>query len=94
MSLIADFQLLKRYWSIEILGSAERRFSWRRVRQKCKRSNRYAYVFWYRVAYVMHTSHSGFWRRRAKLLNERLSRCYNVEIMLGAAARSAFLHHR
>lgn len=84
MAFLTDLQRLKRYWAIEILGSAERHFSWRRVRQKCKRSNRYAYVFWYRVAYVMHASRSDFWRRRAKLLNERLSRRYNVEIMLGA----------
>lgn len=84
MGWITGFQQLKRYWCIEILGSAERRFSWRRVRQKCKRSNRYAYVFWYRLAYVMHMSRSEFWRRRAKLLNERVSRRFNVEIMLGA----------
>lgn len=84
MSLFSSLQRLKRYWAIEILGGADRPFSWGRIRQKCKRSNRYAYVFWYRVAYVMHASRSNFWRRRAKLLNERLSRRYNVEIMLGA----------
>jgi serine acetyltransferase len=54
------------------------------LRQKCKRSNRYAYVFWFRIAYVLNQSSSQFWRRRAKLLNERISRRYNVEIMLGA----------
>lgn len=84
MSVGTAWQQLKRYWCIEILGDEQRAFSWRRVRQKCKRSNRYAYVFWYRVAYVMNQSQSQFWRRRAKLLNERISRRYNVEIMLGA----------
>lgn len=84
MSVWAAWQQLKRYWCIEILGDEQRAFSWRRVRQKCKRSNRYAYVFWYRVAYVMNQSQSQLWRRRAKLLNERISRRYNVEIMLGA----------
>ncbi|TXI27874.1 MAG: serine acetyltransferase [Aquipseudomonas alcaligenes] len=84
MSLSSAWKQLKRYWCIEILGHEHRAFSWRRIRQKCKRSNRYAYVFWYRLAYVMHQSQAEFWRRRAKLLNERISRRYNVEIMLGA----------
>ncbi|WP_312955747.1 serine acetyltransferase [Pseudomonas songnenensis] len=52
--------------------------------QKCKRSNRYAYLFWFRVAYVLHAEGGRFLRRRAKVLNERISRKYNVEIMLGA----------
>ncbi|MNO79743.1 Serine acetyltransferase [compost metagenome] len=84
MSLLAALRQLKRYWCIEILGSESKSFSWLRVRQKCKRSNRYAYLFWFRIAYVMNQSRSSFWRRRAKLLNERLSRRFNVEIMLGA----------
>lgn len=84
MTLAQAWGQLKRYWTVEILRDEQRSFSFRRVRQKCKRSNRYAYVFWYRIAYVMHQSGSNFWRRRAKLLNERISRRYGVEIMLGA----------
>ncbi|RRW47898.1 serine acetyltransferase [Pseudomonas luteola] len=84
MTVHSRFLELKRYWHIEIIGGLEKPFSWRRLRQKCKRSNRYAYLFWFRLAYVMHQSESSFWRRRAKLFNERLSRTYNVEIMLGA----------
>lgn len=84
MSLQASWQRLRRYWHIEVIGGEHKPFSWWRLRQKCKRSNRYAYVFWFRIAYVMHESSSEFWRRRARLLNERLSRRYNVEIMPGA----------
>lgn len=84
MSLFTAIRQLRRFWCIEILGDEHRKFSFWRIRQKCKRSNRYAYVFWYRIAYVMYQSRSQFWRRRAKLLNERISRRYNVEIMLGA----------
>lgn len=83
MGFFAGWRRLIRYWHIEIVGE-NRPFSWRRLRKKCLRSNRYAYVFWYRLAYVMHQSRRAFWRRRAKYLNERLSRRYNVEIMLGA----------
>jgi len=74
---------MKRYWCLEILGTPNE-FSWRRLWRKYKRSNRYAYLFWYRVAYVLPADGGRFWKRRAKLLNERISRKYNVEIMLGA----------
>lgn len=84
MSVSSRWQQLKRYWHIEIIGGEHKPFSLRRIRQKCKRSNRYAYVFWFRVAYVLNQCSSEFWRRRGKLLNERISRQFNVEIMLGA----------
>ncbi|MCQ4281326.1 serine acetyltransferase [Pseudomonas stutzeri] len=77
-------KVMKRYWCLEILGGSHKDFSWRRLRQKCKRSNRYAYLFWFRVAYVLYAEGGRFWKRRAKMLNERISRKYNVEIMLGA----------
>jgi len=80
---MADWRRLVRFWQVEILGE-HRSFSWWRLRKKCRRSNRYAYVFWYRIAYVMYESRRAFWRRRARYLNEWLSRRYNVEIMLGA----------
>lgn len=73
-----------RFWHIEILGGFDREFSWKRLWVKCRRSNRSSYLFWFRLAYVLHGSGSKFWKRRAKLLNEKLSRKYNVEIMLGA----------
>jgi serine acetyltransferase len=74
----------KTYWQVEILGGPEAPFKWRRIWQKCKRSNRYRYLFWFRLAYVMNESKSKFWRRRGKLLNEKISRRHNVEIMSGA----------
>ena len=74
----------KRYWHVEIIGSLDKPFSWRRVFQKCRRSNRYRYIFWFRLAYVLHAQGNKFWKRRGKLLNEKISREFNVEIMLGA----------
>ncbi|WP_404438362.1 serine acetyltransferase [Stutzerimonas chloritidismutans] len=81
MSMLAE---MKSYWLAEILGGSDEKFSWYRLRKKCKRSNRSAYLFWYRLAYVLHSRGNAFWRRRAKSLNERISRRYNVEIMMGA----------
>ncbi|TVT68557.1 serine acetyltransferase [Stutzerimonas stutzeri] len=82
--MMSMFNSMKRYWCLEILGASQKEFSWRRLRQKYKRSNRYAYLFWFRLAYVLHAEGGRFWKRRAKMLNERISRKYNVEIMLGA----------
>ena len=82
--MITLFKTMMHLWHVEILGGVERTFSWKRLWLKCRRSNRASYLFWFRVAYVLHDSGSKFWRRRAKLLNEKLSRKYNVEIMMGA----------
>ncbi|WP_458131068.1 serine acetyltransferase [Pseudomonas sp. R3-41] len=82
--LLDIFRSAKRYWHIEILGGLDKPFRWRRLYQKCQRINRYRYLFWFRLAYAMHQQDSKFWRRRGKLLNERISRQFNVEIMLGA----------
>ena len=80
--LLDIFRSAKRYWHIEILGGLDKPFRWRRLYQKCQRINRYRYLFWFRLAYAMHQQDSKFWRRRGKLLNERISRQFNVEIML------------
>jgi serine O-acetyltransferase len=74
----------KVYWHAEILGGPQKPFKWTRLRQKCKRNNRDLYLFWFRLAYAMHEHGNSFWRRRAKLLNEKVSRRFGVEIMLGA----------
>lgn len=78
------FSAAKRYWHIEIIGGLDKPFSWKRLIQKCRRSNRYRYIFWFRLAYVLHAQGNKFWKRRGKLLNEKISRQFNVEIMLGA----------
>ncbi|MBD0705775.1 serine acetyltransferase [Pseudomonas sp. Fig-3] len=83
--LIDIFRSAKRYWHIEILGGLDKPFKWRRLFLKCHKINRYRYLFWFRLAYAMHQQDSKFWRRRGKLLNERISRQFNVEIMLGAS---------
>lgn len=83
--IIDTLNSVKRYWHIEIIGSLDKPFKWKRILQKYKRNNRYRYIFWFRLAYVLHAQGNKFWRRRAKMLNEKISRKYNVEIMLGAA---------
>lgn len=82
--MISALRMAMVFWHIEILGGPDRDFSWKRLWLKCRRSNRSSYLFWFRLAYALHGSRSKFWKRRAKLLNEKLSRKYNVEIMLGA----------
>jgi|RifCSPhighO2_12_1023870.scaffolds.fasta_scaffold09874_4 serine acetyltransferase len=76
------FAQLKRYWHIELLGGAHKRFSWRRLLAKYRQRSRYRYLFWYRFAQFLHQSDSKFWRNRARRLSDRLSERFGIEIPL------------
>jgi serine O-acetyltransferase len=75
---------LKDYFHAEILGGKEKPFSWRRVIQRAMRNRRCNYIFWFRIAYVLHRRKSRTLISLAKSLNDRMVRRYGVEIMLGA----------
>ncbi len=78
------FQQLRRYWHIELLGGAHKRFSWRRLRAKYVQRSRYRYLFWFRFAQYLHSSRSKFLRKRAERLADRIAERFGIEIALGA----------
>ena len=75
---------LKDYFHAEIIGGKEKPFSWRKVIQRALRNKRCNYMFWFRIAYVLHRKKSRTLISLAKSLNDRMVRRYGVEIMLGA----------
>ena len=75
---------LKDFFHAEIIGGKDKPFSWRRVFQKAMRSKRCNYIFWFRIAYVLHQKKSRTLVSLAKRINNRMVRRYGVEIMLGA----------
>lgn len=75
---------LRDYFHAEVIGGKEKPFSWRRVFQKAMRSKRCNYIFWFRIAYVLHRKNSRTLISLAKKINNRMVRRYGVEIMLGA----------
>ena len=75
---------LKDFFHAEVLGGKEKPFSWRRVFQKAMRSKRCNYIFWFRIAYVLHRKQNRTLISLAKWINNRMVRRYGVEIMLGA----------
>ena len=74
---------LKDYFHSEIIGGKEKPFAWRRVFQRAMRSKRCNYIFWFRIAYVLHRRKSRALISLAKRINNRMVRRYGVEIMLG-----------
>ena len=74
---------LKDYFHAEIIGGRAKPFSWRRVIQRAMRSKRCNYIFWFRIAYVLHRRKSRTLISLAKSINDRMVRRYGVEIMLG-----------
>jgi serine acetyltransferase len=75
---------LRDYFHAEIIGGKEKPFLWRRVFHRAMRSKRCNYIFWFRIAYVLHRKKSRTLISLAKQINNRMVRRYGVEIMLGA----------
>lgn len=76
-------QQLFRYWHIEVIGGADRKFSlWKLWRRAAKYGGR-SFVFWFRLAQYLYSKKSGVLKSMGKGLNRRLMRRYSVEIMLG-----------
>jgi serine acetyltransferase len=74
---------LKDYFHAEIIGGKAKPFSWRRVIQRAMRSKRCNYMFWFRIAYVLHRRKNRTLISLAKSINDRMVRRYGVELMLG-----------
>ena len=74
---------LKDYFHVEIIGGKEKPFSWRRVIQRAMRNKRCNYMFWFRIAYVLHRRRNRTLTSLAKSINDRMVRRYGVELMLG-----------
>ncbi|MCM8536377.1 MAG: hypothetical protein NE334_10600 [Lentisphaeraceae bacterium] len=75
---------LKEYYHVEILGGRDKKFSWRKVIRKARRSRRCNFMFWYRMAYVLYRKNNSLCKSISNSINIKLSRRYSVEIMLGA----------
>lgn len=82
---------LKDYFHAEIIGGKEKPFKWRRVFLRAMRSKRCNYIFWFRIAYVLHKRKSRTLRSLAKRINNRMVRRYGVEVMLGVEIDEGFV---
>ena len=78
------FAQLKRYWHIEMLGGADKRFTWRRLHEKYRQRSRYRYLFWFRLAQYLNSSRFKFVRKRGQRLADRTAERFGIEIALGA----------
>ncbi|ROR98821.1 succinyltransferase-like protein [Sinobacterium caligoides] len=74
---------LKDFYYAEIIRDSGRSFSWWSVLNRMRRSRRCNYLFWFRMAYVLHDSPSSMKRSIAKSINNWMIKRHNIEIMLG-----------
>ena len=82
---------LKDFFHAEIIGGKEKSFKWRRVFLRAMRSKRCNFIFWFRIAYVLHRRKSRTLISLAKRINNRMVRRYGVEVMLGAEIDEGFV---
>jgi serine O-acetyltransferase len=75
---------LKYYWSIEILGGADKDFSWLRLWRRVRRSRSANFLFWFRISQAFALSNNRFLKSIAKEINNKMIRRHGIEIMLGA----------
>lgn len=84
MKSLTNLTSLKSYLSEEIIRNPNKNFSWIKIYNRCKRSNRYSYIFWFRVCQYLYRKNSKILKSFARSKHRKICRKYNVEIMLGA----------
>jgi serine acetyltransferase len=82
---------LRRFLLIEILGGADRRFSWWKLWRRVAKGGSKNYLFWFRIAQYLYAKDGAFLRSMGKRINRRLIRRFGVEIMLGIEIGEGFL---
>lgn len=75
---------LKCYWKEEILGGADKEFSWMRLWRRVRRSRSANFLFWFRLADHLVRCDNRFLKSVAKGVNNKLIQRHGIEIMLGA----------
>ncbi|WP_447594404.1 serine acetyltransferase [Aquipseudomonas campi] len=75
---------LKYYWLVEILGGADKRFSWLRLWRRVRRSRSSHFLFWFRLSEHLALQRNRMLKSLAKGINNSLIRRHGIEIMLGA----------
>ncbi len=75
---------LKHYWKVEILGGADKKFSWLRLWRRVRRSRSANFLFWFRLADHFARRESRFLKSVAKAINNKMIQRHGIEIMLGA----------
>jgi serine O-acetyltransferase len=75
---------LKEYYHAEIIMGQEKKYSWRKVFRRARRSKTKNFIFWYRMAYVLARKNNQSLKSLSNSINLMLSKRYSIQIMTGA----------
>lgn len=71
---------LKDYVHQEILGKKNDKFSWLKAFKTIRKNREENFVFWYRVAYILHRKGGSIYRKLAKSINNRIKFKYCCDL--------------
>ncbi|HEB0945523.1 TPA: serine acetyltransferase [Enterobacter cloacae] len=80
-----DLGQLKECLRLEVISRDGRKpFSWGKAIHRCVTNPTRRFYFWWRIASWLHHNKTGYWKKRARKINQRLSLRYGIEIALDA----------
>jgi serine acetyltransferase len=81
-----DWQSLKRYWRIEVMGGEAKNFKIKRVLRRLRQKEQEHYLFWFRLAQHLYRRPKGLlnYPKIAQRIHASLVRTHGIDIMLAA----------
>lgn len=82
---VCDLNHLKECLRLEVISrDGKKPFSWGKALHRCITNPTRRFYFWWRIASWLHHNKTGFWKKRARKISQRLSLRYGIEIALDA----------
>ncbi|KJK07253.1 MULTISPECIES: serine acetyltransferase [unclassified Pseudomonas] len=81
-----DWESLKRFWRIEVMGGEEKKLQFKRIFRRIRQKEQEHYLFWFRLAQHFHRRPKGLinYPKMAQRIHASLLRTHGIDIMLGA----------
>ena len=81
-----DWENLKRFWRIEVMGDKEKSLKFKRIFRRIRQKEQEHYLFWFRLAQHFHRRPKGIFNypKIARRIHASLVRTHGIDIMLAA----------
>jgi len=81
-----DWENLKRFWRIEVMGGEEKKLKFKRIFRRIRLKEQEHYLFWFRLAQHLHRRRKGVlnYPKIARRIHASLVRTHGIDIMLAA----------
>ncbi|GLR08163.1 serine acetyltransferase [Mixta theicola] len=82
---LSDLNHLKECLRLEVISrDGKKPFSWGKALHRCITSPTRRFYFWWRIASWLHHNKTGYWKKKARKINQRLCLRYGIDIALDA----------